>query len=90
MLNSHRGMARTLVNRVVCAHRRRVAIRELAALNDWILNDIGLSRASIPYVIERALTGIGGTGTTLIRVTPDAKDGAIAVAREEETFRRAA
>lgn len=92
MLNSYRGMARTLLNRIVCAHRRQVALRELAALNDRILNDIGLSRASIPHVIDRALTQIGGTGMTLIRVTRDTslKDCATAVARKEETFRRAA
>ncbi len=34
---------------------RRVAIRELTALPDWVLKDIGVLRGEIPAVIEASL-----------------------------------
>ena len=85
------GFARQFVERAARASASSCA-RELEALDDRILNDIGLTRASIPYVIDRVLTGIGGAGTTLIQATRDArsKDGYIAVGCEEETLPRAA
>jgi uncharacterized protein YjiS (DUF1127 family) len=83
---------RTLAKRVLRAHRRRVALRELESLDDRMLKDIGLSRGSIPYEMERALTGIGGARTSLMRSTREASsgDGVIALARGQEIFRRAA
>ncbi len=36
-------------------HRRRVAYRELMALNDHLLHDIGLHRAQIPAAVEESL-----------------------------------
>ncbi len=44
-------VARGLIKRAVRAHRRRLALRELEALDDRMLKDIGLSRGSLPYVI---------------------------------------
>jgi uncharacterized protein YjiS (DUF1127 family) len=77
---------RTLAERVLRAHRRRVALRELEALDDRTLKDIGLSRGSIPYQVERTLTGSGGAG--FMRPTQKAAPKVGVVARE--ACRRAA
>jgi uncharacterized protein YjiS (DUF1127 family) len=95
MVRAARGplrFGRTLAKRVLRAHRRRAALRELEALDDRMLKDIGLSRGSIPCAIERMLTGIGGAGTVLTRSTREvsSEDGVVALAHEEETFHRAA
>ena len=34
------------------ARRRRAAIRELQALDDWMLKDIGIERSQIPGLVE--------------------------------------
>jgi uncharacterized protein YjiS (DUF1127 family) len=85
------ALGRALVDRGVRAHRRRTALRELEALDDRMLKDIGLTRGAIPYEIDRALRGISRAGTTVMRSTRDAarEDGAVPVAREG-TFGRAA
>jgi uncharacterized protein YjiS (DUF1127 family) len=54
-----RRMGRFVQDRVVApiqrAYRRQVAYRELSALDDYLLRDIGLTRGDIPYVV-RALS----------------------------------
>lgn len=85
-------LVRMMVKRVLRAHRRRVARRELESLDDRMLKDIGLSRGSILYETERVWTGIGGPEPSLVRSTREAssKVGVVALAREEETLGRAA
>jgi uncharacterized protein YjiS (DUF1127 family) len=67
-----RGVVRfgqALAKRMLRAHVRRVSLRELEALDDRTLKDIGLARGSIPYHIERTLTRIDAGGTALVRST---------------------
>ena len=61
------GFGQALAKRMLRAHVRRVSLRELESLDDRTLKDIGLARGSIPYHIERTLTGIDGGGTALAR-----------------------
>ncbi len=42
-------------------NRRRVAIRELTALPDWVLKDIGVIRGEIPAVVEAGLDAFDKT-----------------------------
>jgi uncharacterized protein YjiS (DUF1127 family) len=77
---------RTLAERVLRAHRLRVALRELESLDDRMLKDIGLSRGSFPYEIAGAVRD----ATPAVDARGLIRDGVIAVAREEETFHRAA
>lgn len=58
--------------------RRRAAIRELYALDDRMLKDIGISLGDIPYLVDRQLSAErtarqGATGPTNIAVFPDRK-----------------
>jgi len=46
-------IVRKAVQAVSTWHKRRVAIRELSALSDRQLADIGLMRAEIPSVVEK-------------------------------------
>jgi uncharacterized protein YjiS (DUF1127 family) len=69
---------RNIVSGVVTARRRRAAIRELHALDDRMLKDIGLSRGDIPYVVDRQLSAEraateGATEHGQIAVFPDRK-----------------
>jgi uncharacterized protein YjiS (DUF1127 family) len=69
---------RSIVSGVVTARRRRAAIRELHALDDRMLKDIGLSRGEIPYLVDRMLsaeraTSEGATGQSQIAAFPDRK-----------------
>lgn len=58
---------RIMVSNVVAEHRRRAAMRELGALDDRILKDIGISRSDIPFLVERQFsaepTAMAGSGT---------------------------
>jgi len=47
---------RSIVFGVVDARRRWIAIRELQALDDRLLKDIGISRSDIPFLIGRQLS----------------------------------
>ena len=44
---------RSIGSSLVAGHHRRAAMRELQALDDWILKDIGISRSDIPFVVEQ-------------------------------------
>jgi uncharacterized protein YjiS (DUF1127 family) len=60
-------VGRTIVSTVVTGHQRRAAMRELEALDDWILKDIGISRSDIPFLVEQRFsagrTATAGSGT---------------------------
>lgn len=38
-------------------HTRNVTIRELAALSDWQLRDLGVTRGEIPSLVDRLVNG---------------------------------
>ena len=38
-------------------HTRNVTIRELTALSDWQLRDLGVTRGEIPNLVDRLLNG---------------------------------
>jgi uncharacterized protein YjiS (DUF1127 family) len=66
---------RTVVSRIVLARRRRAAIRELEALDDRLLKDIGISRSLIPFLVDGGLSeerpGTGATKRGDIALLPD-------------------
>jgi uncharacterized protein YjiS (DUF1127 family) len=39
-------------------HTRNVTIRELTALSDWQLRDLGVTRGEIPSLVDRLLNGV--------------------------------
>ncbi len=45
----------TVIQAIIRGHQRRVAIRELEALNDRTLRDIGLHRGQIHTVVDTLL-----------------------------------
>jgi uncharacterized protein YjiS (DUF1127 family) len=47
---------RSLVSGVATARRRRIAIRELEAMDDRLLKDIGISRGDIPFLVSNQLS----------------------------------
>jgi uncharacterized protein YjiS (DUF1127 family) len=47
---------RSLVSGVATARRRRIAIRELEAMDDRLLKDIGISRGDIPFLVNKQLS----------------------------------
>lgn len=38
-------------------HTRNVTIRELSALSDWQLRDLGVTRGEIPSLVDRLVNG---------------------------------
>ena len=48
-------VVRSVIQAIIRGHRRRVAIRELAALDDRTLRDIGLHRGQIHTVVNTLL-----------------------------------
>lgn len=75
---------RRLARRALCAHQRRVALRELEALDDRMLKDIGLARGSIPYQLEGALTAIDEAGTAIVRSTQRTSSKGVGRVDEED------
>jgi uncharacterized protein YjiS (DUF1127 family) len=65
-------LGRSLIERAMNAHRRRVALFALEALDDRILSDIGLSRGSLPFATGQASTGIAKVETRRSHGTADA------------------
>jgi len=47
---------RRIVSGVATAQRRRASIRQLQALDDLTLKDIGIARRDIPFLVERQLS----------------------------------
>jgi len=47
------GLFKALAERYEDWRRRELAYRELSALDDRSLADIGISRSEIPYILER-------------------------------------
>ncbi len=64
------GVSR-LVEGSRAAHRRRAAIGELSALDDCILQDIGVNRRSIPELVDAQLRLEAEADTADPRRTPD-------------------
>lgn len=51
-----RREGRSMVSRAVLAHNRRRARLELESLDDRILQDIGISRSQIPFLVDQRLS----------------------------------
>jgi uncharacterized protein YjiS (DUF1127 family) len=49
-------VGRSIVSGVVTAQRRAAAMRQLRALDDRMLKDIGISRGQIPYLVDQQLS----------------------------------
>lgn len=47
---------RSIASGVVTTQTRRAAIREMQALDDRLLKDIGISRSDIPFLVEQRLS----------------------------------
>lgn len=47
---------RILASRIAESHERNATIRELQALDDRLLKDIGIHRGQIPYLVEEKLS----------------------------------
>ena len=50
-----RRVSRSIVSGLVTARRRAAAMRDLQALDDRMLKDIGISRGQIPFLVDRQL-----------------------------------
>ncbi len=71
-------------------HTRNVTIRELTALADWQLRDLGITRGEIPSLVDRLLTGVPALPaiepTTLRAVAHDAEKLPVETSREERAI----
>lgn len=55
---------RSMTSTIATVQHRRAAIRELQALDDLILKDIGISRGDIPVLVEKKLSAKQPTSDT--------------------------
>jgi uncharacterized protein YjiS (DUF1127 family) len=60
------GRVRRAADRLRRRHIRRVAQRQLMALNNHVLRDVGLPRSEIPAVAERLANCAPSTGTAIV------------------------
>lgn len=54
-------------------NQRRLAIRELMALPDWALKDIGVMRGEIPRIVDESLDAAASTHATATAAIPAAE-----------------
>ena len=71
-------------------HTRNVTIRELTALSDWQLRDLGITRGEIPGLVDRLLNGAPALPaievTTPQVVAHDAEKLPVKTSREERAI----
>ncbi|NIO41460.1 MAG: DUF1127 domain-containing protein [Burkholderiales bacterium] len=48
-------------------NRRRITIRELTALPDWVLKDIGVTRGEIPRIVDETMDVVSPLAKGIIR-----------------------
>jgi uncharacterized protein YjiS (DUF1127 family) len=71
-------------------HTRNVTIRELTALSDWQLRDLGVTRGEIPNLVDRLLNGVPALPeiepTTPRAVAHDAEELPVETSRKERAI----
>ncbi len=71
-------------------HTRNVTIRELTALADWQLRDLGVTRGEIPSLVDRLLNGVPALPaielTAPRAVAHDAEKLPVETSREEQSI----
>ncbi len=70
----------TVIQAIIRGHQRRVAIRELGALNDRTLRDIGLHRGQINTVVDGLLNSKATSSEGMMAHAAAANDNELASA----------